>query len=134
MKIPATPEPPVVDKAFLLELGLEREQGDGCRQVFVADFIAGLPRRVDRLRLALSTADPAGALDAARALKVASQMVGAERLAGLMLNLEEELRGPAFEAETIRLPRLAVVYYGPVNRCATRTIDHLQAQHTGAFL
>ena len=133
MRIPATPERPVVDKAFLFELGLEREQGDGCRQVFVDDFIAGLPRRMDRLRLALSTADAAGALDAARALKIASQMAGAERLAGLMLDLEEELRGPAYEAETIRLPKLAVVFYTPANRCAMRTIDHLQAQHSDAF-
>ncbi|ACL40826.1 conserved hypothetical protein [Pseudarthrobacter chlorophenolicus A6] len=127
MRIPANPKPPVVDKAFLLELELDREQGNGCRQVFVDDFIAGLPRRVDRLRLALSTADTAGALAAARALKVSSQMVGAERLAGLMLDLEEELRGPAYEAETIRLPKLAVVFYTPVNRCAMRTADHLQA-------
>ncbi len=134
MKIPATPERPVVDKAFLFELGLEREQGDGCRQVFVDDFIAGLPRRMERLRLALSTADPEGALDAARALKVASQMVGAERLAGLMLDLEEELRGPAYEAETIRLPKLAVAFYTRVNRCAMWTIDHLQTRHTEAFL
>jgi HPt (histidine-containing phosphotransfer) domain-containing protein len=117
----------VVDKDFLLGLASEREQGDGCRQVFVADFISGLPRRVDRLRLALSTADPEGALEAARALKVASQMVGAERLAGMMLDLEEKLRCQAFEGPATRLPKLAVEFFKPVTRCAARTIDHLQA-------
>ena len=62
-------------------------------KVFVGNFIECLPQRLSKLRLALTTGDLEGSVDAVLSLKTSSQMVGAERLAGLATNLESEISG-----------------------------------------
>lgn len=118
---------PIVTPAFLFGLGHERQEGSSCRQLFVANFVSGMPRQVNHLRLALTTADCAGARQATQALKIASQMVGAEQLAGLIIGLDDALCGPAYEQDVVRLPKLAAEYIAPINRCARRTLQRLAA-------
>jgi HPt (histidine-containing phosphotransfer) domain-containing protein len=95
--------------------------------VFVQTFIALLPHRTERLRLTLTTGDLAGAMDAVLSLKTSSQMVGAERLASLALDLERSLRHDTLHAEPSRvLPRLAASHLGEIINCGQQTIYLLQ--------
>jgi hypothetical protein len=55
--------------------------------------------------------------------------VGAERLAGLAMALEGEIRTEAYDADvTVILPRLAASFLHPINRCSRQTMHRLQAQ------
>jgi histidine phosphotransfer protein HptB len=81
------------------------------------------------LRLALTTGDLEGSMDAVLSLKTSSQMVGAERLAGLALDLENEIRAEARHADmTVALPRLAATFLRPITQCSRQTTHRLQAQ------
>jgi histidine phosphotransfer protein HptB len=90
-----------------------------------------MPQRLQRVRLALTTGDLTGAMDAVLSLKTSSQMVGAERLAALALDLEQSLREEARTADpAMVLPRLAADHLRRIKQCAQRTIyvleDHLR--------
>ncbi|HEX7201325.1 Hpt domain-containing protein [Arthrobacter sp. Cr_A7] len=120
---------PLVDQSVLNRLREELEEDEGYSMVFVGNFIECLPQRIGRLRLALTTGDLEGAVDAVLSLKTSSQMVGAERLAGLATDLEGEIRTEAREAEAaVVLPRLAATFLRPINQCSRLTMHRLQVQ------
>jgi HPt (histidine-containing phosphotransfer) domain-containing protein len=101
---------------------------DGVWKVFVRDFIEYLPHRNERLRLTLTTGDLAGALDAVLSLKTSSQMVGAERLASLALNLERSIRADTLDQAdpAVALPRLAAARLMGIKECSWQTIHRLK--------
>lgn len=110
------------------------EDASGYTQVFVANYVRCLPGRVERLRLALTTGDWAGSFDAVLSLKTTSQMVGAELLASLALELEVELRSAAASSDpAVALPQYAARFLGPINRCSTRTIRSLASRGRGVW-
>jgi HPt (histidine-containing phosphotransfer) domain-containing protein len=125
---------PLVDQSVLDRLREELDEDEGYCTVFVGNFIDYLPRRIGRLRLALTTGDLEGAVDAVLSLKTSSQMVGAERLAGLALDLESAIRSDSWRSDVaVVLPRLAAAYLKPIDQCSKQTLHRLQAQRsTGA--
>ncbi|MBT2248097.1 Hpt domain-containing protein [Arthrobacter sp. BHU FT2] len=123
----------MVDPSVLERLRTELEDCAGYTQVFVANYVRCLPGRVERLRVALTTGDWAGSFDAVLSLKTTSQMVGAELLASLALELEAELRSAASADPAVALPQIATRFLGPLNRCSTRTIRSLASQGRGLW-
>ena len=122
---------PLVDQSVLDRLREELDDDEGYCTVFVGNFIQLLPLRIGRLRLALTTGDLDGAVDAVLSLKTSSQMVGAERLAGLAMDLENEMRDEAARREAaVALPRLAAAFLKPINQCSRQTLHRLQAQRS----
>lgn len=120
---------PLVDQAVLDRLKEELEGDEGYCRVFVGNFIEYLQHRIGRLRLALTTGDLEGSVDAVLSLKTASLMVGAERLAALAMELEGEIRAGALKSDaTVLLPRLAVAFLNPINHCSRQTLHRLQSQ------
>ncbi len=120
--------PSLVDPSVLEKLREELDDGDGLWAIFVRDFRQCLPHRTARLRLALTTGDLDGALNAVLSLKTSSQMVGAERLGELALNVERSIREASHGSDpALALPRLAVAYLKPINQCSRLTLHHLQA-------
>ncbi|KRE74441.1 Hpt domain-containing protein [Arthrobacter sp. Soil762] len=124
---------PLLDQAVLDRLRTELDDDEGVWIVFVRNFIDYLPQRTEKLRLTLTTGDLAGALDAVLSLKTASQMVGAERLAELAMDLERSLRHETLDSEPARvLPRLAADHLTQIKRCARQTSYLLQKYlHSG---
>jgi HPt (histidine-containing phosphotransfer) domain-containing protein len=113
--------PPLLDHTVLERL---RSDLDGCDlvwRVFVRNFITALPQRIEKLRVALTTGDAVGALDAVRSLKTASQMVGAERLATLAIHLEHAQREGRDSDPSVVLPRLAVDHLRRIKERAGQT-------------
>ncbi|MDR6415760.1 Hpt domain-containing protein [Pseudarthrobacter sulfonivorans] len=125
---------PLVDPSVLDRLREELAEDEGYCTVFVGNFIDYLPVRIGKLRLALTTGDLPGAVDAVLSLKTSSQMVGAERLAGLAMDLERSIREDSPREEpSVALPRLAADYLRPINLCCRQTLNRLEAQRsTGA--
>ena len=120
---------PLVDQSVLDRLREELEEEEGYCRVFVGNFIEYLPHRIGRLRLALTTGDLEGSVDAVLSLKTSSQMVGAERLAGLAMDLEGELRSEARDSDVaVVLPQLAAAFLRPINQCSRQTMHRLQSQ------
>jgi histidine phosphotransfer protein HptB len=113
---------PLLDSSVLLRLREELDGDEGVWKVFIQNFVAHLPARTEKLRLALTTGDSAGAMVAVLSLKTSSQMVGAERLAGLVLELEHLLRVECSDRDpAVVLPRLAAGRLVPIKRCAQQT-------------
>lgn len=113
---------PLLDPGVLDRLRDELEDDDGVWRVFVQNFISLLPDRTQMLRVTLTTGDLAGALDAVLSLKTSSEMVGAERLAALALNLERSLRtyGRQGDPDEV-LPKLAAAHLRPIVKCGRQT-------------
>jgi HPt (histidine-containing phosphotransfer) domain-containing protein len=125
------PDRPLVDQSVLDRLRAELDEDEGYCTVFVANFMDYLPHRIAKLRLALTTGDLDGAMDAILSLKTSSQMVGAERLAGLAMDLEGEIRSEARQSDVaVALPRLAASFLKPIDQCAKQTLHRLQAQRS----
>jgi HPt (histidine-containing phosphotransfer) domain-containing protein len=101
-------------------------------RVFVHNFITALPLRIESLRLALTTGDTVGAMDAVLSLKGASQMVGAARLATLAHSLELAQREHTrIAAPSVVLPQLAVDHLQRIRQRAAQTTYVLKAHlHT----
>ena len=113
---------PLLDPAVLDRLRTELDDDDGVWKMFVQNFIGHLPHRTEKVRLTLTTGDLSGAMDAVLSLKTSSQMVGAERLARLAMELERSLREEGIDVEAARiLPRLAADRLRPIIRCARQT-------------
>ena len=122
---------PLVDQSVLDRLRAELDDDEGYCTVFVANFIEYLPHRIARLRLALTTGDLDGAIDAVLSLKTSSQMVGAERLAGLAMDLEAAIRDESRQADAaVSLPHLAAAFLKPIDQCSRQTLHRLQAQRS----
>ncbi|WP_258803057.1 Hpt domain-containing protein [Pseudarthrobacter sp. NS4] len=120
--------PPLLDPSVLDRLRDDVDDDEGIWKVFVQSFIAQLPDRTERLRLTLTTGDLGGAIDAVLSLKTSSQMVGAQRLAGLALGLERSLREDESRAEpAVVLPHLAAAHLRRIKQCSRQTIYALQA-------
>ncbi|MEW1808426.1 Hpt domain-containing protein [Pseudarthrobacter sp. NPDC080039] len=117
---------PLLDPAVLEKLREELEDDDGLWKVFVSNFVAFLPNRIERLRVALTTGDLAGSLDAALSLKTSSQMVGAEGLAGRALDLEQAIRTDPEADPNHLLPWLAATHLKAIQRCSRQTTDQLE--------
>lgn len=97
-------------------------------RVFVQNFIAALPVRIERLRLALTTGDLPGAIDALLSIKSASQQVGAERLAAVALDLELSVReGTRDRDPSGVLPWLAADHLPRLRQRAGQTSHILEA-------
>lgn len=86
------PDRPLVDPAILARLRDELQPGPGICEVFINDYIALLPRRLNRLHQAVECMDLKAAMDAVLSLKTSSLMVGASCLGSLAAELESELR------------------------------------------
>jgi histidine phosphotransfer protein HptB len=113
---------PLLDSSVLDRLRMELDYDEGVWKVFIQDFVAHLPTRVERLRLALTTGDAATAKDAVLSLKSSSQMVGAERLAHLALDLERSLRIHSGDDDSsVVLPKLAATHLTGIRQCADQT-------------
>ncbi|MBT2533068.1 Hpt domain-containing protein [Arthrobacter sp. ISL-48] len=122
---------PLVDQSVLDRLLEELDQDEGYFTVFVGKFIELLPARIGKLRLALTTGDLDGTVDAVLSLKTSSQMVGAERLAGLAMDLEGAIRNESQLGDpTVGLPRLAAMYLKPIDHCSKQTLHRLEAQRS----
>jgi HPt (histidine-containing phosphotransfer) domain-containing protein len=118
---------PLLDSSILERLRFELDYDESVWKVFIQDFVAHLPARTERLRLALTTGDSVTAKDAVLSLKTSSQMVGAERLAGLALDLEGALRLAASEGEPgVVLPRIATLHLIGIRQCSQQTSYCLQ--------
>ena len=123
---------PLLDPSVLERLREELEDDEGVWKVFVQNFIAQLPERNEKLRQALTTGDVTGAMDAVLSLKTSSEMVGAERLAGLAINLEQALRYEILNADpAVALPHLAAAHLRRINQCSRQTAYLLQAALKG---
>lgn len=119
---------PILDKSVLKKLCAASDDG-GLWKVFVQNFIAHLPQRIEKLRWALSTGDLTEALDAVRSLKTSSQMVGAEQLADLALNLELSINEDTNRTEpAVKLPRLAATHLRTIKHRSQWTTELLHAQ------
>ncbi|WP_461187485.1 Hpt domain-containing protein [Arthrobacter sp. Z4-13] len=119
---------PLLDPSVLVRLREELDDDEGVWKVFVQNFIAHLPERSERLRQALTTGDLRGAIDAVLSLKTSSQMVGAERLAGLAMDLEQAIRNDTSDADpAVTLPQLAVAHLRRITQCSRQTTYLLQA-------
>lgn len=132
---PASAQIPLVDQLVLERLKEELdENGEGYTGVFVANFIACLPRRIERLRLALTTGDWDGSFDAVLSLKTSSQLVGAEQLAFLATKLETEIRSDDTLADVKNaLPQQAATFLGPISHCSKKTVYSLTSRQQGGF-
>jgi len=120
-----------VDQSVLDRLLDELEEDEGYFTLFVGKFIELLPHRIARLRLALTTGDLDGAVDAVLSLKTSSQMVGAERLAALAMDLESAIRNESELGDVaVVLPRLAATYLKAIDQCSGQTLHRLQAQRS----
>jgi histidine phosphotransfer protein HptB len=118
---------PLLDPAALDRLRDELDDDEGVWKVFVRNFIAQLPQRIEKLRAALTTGDLSGSLDAVLSLKTSSQMVGAERLAEIAIGLERLVRTEARQGTPeIVLPRLAAGHLKTIMKCERQTMDLLQ--------
>ena len=123
---PGSDPPPLMDPSVLEILRADLDN-NGLWKVFVQDFIENLPHRNACLRLTLTTGDLSGALDAVLSLKTSSQMVGAERLASLAVDLERSIRADTHEADpALALPRLAAARLTRIKQCSQQTIHCLQ--------
>jgi histidine phosphotransfer protein HptB len=119
---------PLLDPSVLERLREELDDDEGVWKVFVQNFIAYLPERNEKLRQALTTADVTGSMDAVLSLKTSCQMVGAERLAGLAIDLEQALRHDILNADpTVALPHLAAAHLRRIKQCSRQTTYLLQA-------
>lgn len=117
---------PLVDPSVLGRLHDEVELQEGICTLLVQNFIGCLPTRINTLRMALTTGDRNGALNAALSLKTSSQMVGAERLASLALHLENSLRDNPLADPALSLPRLATTHFQRIKHCSLHTHDRFQ--------
>uniref|UniRef100_UPI003F4961B0 Hpt domain-containing protein n=1 Tax=Pseudarthrobacter oxydans TaxID=1671 RepID=UPI003F4961B0 len=129
------PEVPLLDEFVVTRLDLELDGGGGIWRVFVQDFLAALPGRTDRLRQALTSGDTRGAMVVVQSLRTSSQMVGAERLAGVALDLEQSLRDVARASDTAAaLLQLAVDQLPRIGRAAAQTAALLASHlHGGRY-
>lgn len=84
----------ILDPAVLERLRSELDDDEGWR-LFLSNFLAHLPRRIEKLRGGLAHADYEVSMDAVLSLKISCQMVGAELLAELALRLQRSLSAPA---------------------------------------
>lgn len=114
-------EVPLLDQATLDRLRSELDDNQDVWTIFVTNFVAYLPIRTEKLRLALTTGDCAGALDVVLGLKTSSQMVGAERLAELAFDLEQSIRTDSNPDPGRVLPRLAAAHHSQIERCIRHT-------------
>ena len=117
---------PAVAPIFLCRI--REEQAGGLRQRFARDFIERWPARFEHLRFTLTTADLMGARAATQTLKTTSEMVGAEHLRSLVLELENELRNELFNA-TIGMPRLAATQLQRISQSGFHAAYVLRLQH-----
>ncbi|MDT0196012.1 Hpt domain-containing protein [Arthrobacter sp. AB6] len=118
---------PLLDPAVLERLRDDLEDDEGVWKVFVENFIAQMPQRLQKVRLSLTTGDVAGSMDAVLSLKTSSQMVGAERLATYAAELEQALRRQAGSADpAVALPLIAAAHLRRIKQCAQRTVYVLQ--------
>ncbi|MET1086970.1 MAG: Hpt domain-containing protein [Arthrobacter sp.] len=113
---------PLLDSSVLHRLREELDSDEGVWKVFIKDFVALLPTRIESLRLAMTTGDTAGAVAAVLSLKTSSQMVGAARLGDLSLDLERLIRQKTFDGDPATvLPRLAADHLVQIKLCARQT-------------
>ncbi|WP_082497274.1 Hpt domain-containing protein [Arthrobacter sp. Leaf137] len=125
---------PAVDHSVLNRLEEELEDDAGYTPVFVANFIQGLPKRVERLRVALVSGDLAGSFDAVLSLKTSSQMVGAEQLVSLAQQVEAGLRRDAAAVDlAVALPQLAATFLTPITRWSRETVHSLTSRYPGTL-
>jgi HPt (histidine-containing phosphotransfer) domain-containing protein len=116
-----------LDESVLDRLRAELDDDEGIWKVFVQNFIALLPHRIERLRVALTTGDLVGALDAVLSLKTSSHMVGAKLLTATAVNLELSLRQECNQDDpALALPRVAATHLRRIKQCAGPTTYLLQ--------
>lgn len=116
-------DPVGVDPAVLARLRVELDDDEGWF-LFVRNFLNHLPHRIEKLRRGLAGADYEVAMDAVLSLKISCQMVGAERLAGMALQLQQSLAvGP--DGALREIPGLERLF-GDISGLAGHTSLHLE--------
>lgn len=116
---------PLVNPAVLERLREELD-GDEGWLLFLRRFLEHMPVRVKKLRFGLTAGDYEVAMDAVLSLKISCQMVGAERLAGLAVDLQRRLEstGGQRHASSV-LPTLGRAYLAAITTCAGQTANSL---------
>jgi len=121
MTRPDNSEHPLVDPAVLERLRVELDDDEGWF-LFLQRFLAQLPVRVQKLRSGLLSGDHGVAMDAVLSLKISSQMVGAERLAGLAVHLQRRLESTVGQRDPVTvLPKLGRPHLAAITACAGKT-------------
>lgn len=116
-------DPVGIDPAVLARLRLELDDDEGWL-LFLRNFLNHLPRRIDKLRRGLAGADYEVSMDAVLSLKISCQMVGAERLAGMALQLQQSLSvGP--DGNLCEIPGLEQML-GEISLVAGEISTHLE--------
>lgn len=122
-----SPDLPVLDDSVLALLRAETDYDDGIWKVFVRDFIDQMPPRIEKIRSTLTSGDGKGAMAAVLSLRTSAQMVGAMQLAGVALELEEDLRCADNGSDPAgALPGLAAKYLRRITYAGQRTTDQLE--------
>lgn len=113
---------PLLDHVVLEKLHSDFDECDVVWRVFARNFIMTLPVKLDALRLALTSGDLAGTIDATVGLKLASQQIGADRLSDLTYALEVAVRQDTRERDAARvLPALAANHLPRIGHRARQT-------------
>jgi HPt (histidine-containing phosphotransfer) domain-containing protein len=125
MTRPDNSEHPLVDPAVLERLRVELDDDEGWL-LFLRRFLAQLPVRIQKLRSGLLSGDHGVSMDAVLSLKISSQMVGAERLAGLAAHLQRRLETTVDQRDVVTvLPKLGRPYLAAITACAGQTATSL---------
>ena len=121
-------ELPLLDSSVLARLRDETDDDDGIWRLFVRNFIDQMPPRIEKLRSTLTSGDAKSAMTAVLSLRTSAQMVGAELLAGLVLELDRAVRKAAAGPDPAGvLPHLAAQHLRRILHSGQRTKDHLEA-------
>ncbi|HCB56830.1 MAG TPA: Hpt domain-containing protein [Arthrobacter bacterium] len=111
----------LVDPTVLGRLRVELDDDEGWL-LFLQRFLAHLPVRVQKLRFGLLSGDHGMAMDAVLSLKISCQMVGAERLAGLAVDLQRRLESTVGQRDAVSvLPKLGRPCLAAITACAGQT-------------
>ncbi|MDQ0118065.1 HPt (histidine-containing phosphotransfer) domain-containing protein [Pseudarthrobacter defluvii] len=122
------PTLPLLDSSVLARLRAETDDDDGIWRLFVRNFIDEMQPRIEKLRSTLTSGDATCALTAILSLRTSAQMVGAQLLAELSLELEHAVRSAAAGPDPAGvLPGLAAQYLRRIMHSGQRTREHLEA-------
>ncbi|ACL39715.1 Hpt protein [Pseudarthrobacter chlorophenolicus A6] len=116
---------PLLDSSVLDRLRDGVDNDSDIWRLFIRNYIGLLPRRIERVRLCLTSADFEGAMDSVLSLRSSSEMVGAERLAALAGHLQAALRNATEHDISTTLPGMAPAHLEDLSRCANQTKNRL---------
>lgn len=108
---------PLIDARVLVTLSRDLENPDAA-VAFARDFAGSWPERSAKIREAITARNQDAGLDAILSLRTGSLMIGASRLARLVIVAEGHLRNGDFDNTLAMLPL--------VESCGAETLDVLE--------